>query len=455
MPNFERSVDLPTSVEEAFAWHEQPGALSRLTPPWESIDVVETSGGISNGAKASLRIKVGPVPISWNAEHSGYDPPYRFEDNQVSGPFASWHHTHSFAQRAAGLSRLTDSICYRLPLGRVGEWAGNGLVEQMLTAMFNYRHRVTRDDLGFHATYSHAPKRIAVTGASGLVGHTLCAMLSTGGHSPIRLVRRDPANDNERRWSPSDRDLDPASIADCDAVIHLAGETVMGRWTDEKRKRIRDSRVNSTNLIATAMAGLENGPKSLVLASAMGFYGDRGEEVLTETSPPGEGFLADVCQEWESAADPASDAGIRVAKVRLGMVLSSRGGALANMAPPFNLGIGGRVGKGNQYWSWIASDDAAAQFAWAALADNVDGPLNGVAPDAVTNQEFTKALGRVLRRPTLIPIPGMALKAVFGEVANDLLLASARIVPERTRSLGYRFRFTDLEDALRHELGRS
>lgn len=455
MPVFERSVELSTSVERAFAWHERPGALQRLTPPWEPVEVVHTEGGIANGGKATLRLRVGPVPLQWNAEHLGYDPPHRFEDRQVGGPFSSWHHVHSFAEHAGNRCLLTDRIEFELPLAGVGNFLGRGFVENKLDAMFTYRHRVTCDDLRFHQSLPSEPKRIAITGASGLVGESLVAMLSTGGHTPIRLTRSEPVEENERYWSPTDRVLDAESIADCDAVIHLAGESVMGHWTDEKRKRIRESRVVSTDLIARTMASLESGPKTLIVASAMGYYGDRGDEVLHEHSGPGDGFLPEVCEEWEAAANPARDAGIRVAHIRLGMVLSSGGAALANMKLPFRLGVGGKVASGRQYWSWIAIDDAAALFAWSALNENAEGPMNGVAPEPLTNREFTKVLGSVLRRPTVIPIPGVALRKIFGEVADDLLLASARVIPERTCELGYRFRFTDLEDALRHELGRA
>lgn len=454
MPRFEQSVDLPVSAEAAFQWHESPGALERLTPPWEPVSVEEKTGGIKNGDRVVLKLKVGPVPLRWVAEHSGYDPPKKFEDTQLSGPFAKWHHVHAFTELDQRRSRLSDQIEYELPLGFLGRLFGGGMTENKLDAMFAYRHRVTRDDLMFHATHSQSPQKIAVVGASGLVGSTLCPLLTTGGHEVVKLTRSTPDEPNERQWNPSEGKLDASAISDCDAVIHLAGESIMGRWTDEKKQRIRDSRVNSTRLIADTMAKIENGPKTLVVASAIGFYGDRGDEQLTEDSAPADDFLAEVSKEWEAAADAAREAGIRVVHVRLGIVISSAGGALANMITPFKLGLGGPVGSGDQYWSWIAIDDAAAIFAWAALDDTVSGVVNATAPKPATNREFTKTLAEVINRPAFIPVPKFGVGLAFGEMGHALLLASARVLPERTQSLGYKFRFTDLDDALRHELGK-
>lgn len=454
MARFEKSVELPASTEDAFAWHERPGAFRRLTPPWEEMEIVEQSGGIRNGGRVVLRRKMGPMPIPFVAEHSGYDPPHRFEDEQQKGPFASWHHVHSFEPIGPDSCCMTDEIDYALPGGWLGRCMAGSSIAHTLERMFAYRHRVTVDDLRLHQSLAVRPHRIAVSGASGLVGQRLCAMLTTGGHEVVRLSRHRPLQDDERYWSPSNQELDPSAIADCDAVIHLAGESVVGRWTESKRQRIRDSRVNSTRLLATAMAQLESGPRTLVTASATGLYGDRGEEILTETSEPGEGFLADVCREWESAADPARDAGLRVSHVRLGMVLSGAGGALASMVRPFWWGVGGPVGAGDQFWHWVAIDDACGLFLWAALNDQVNGPVNAVSPFPIRCKEFTRTLARVLNRPGCFRAPAPVVRTVFGQIADELLLASAAVVPERTLELGYQFRFTDLEDAFRHELGR-
>jgi hypothetical protein len=240
-----------------------------------------------------------------------------------------------------------------------------------------------------------------------------------------------------------------------DAVVHLAGESISGlRWTSEKKRAIRDSRVEGTRLVARAIAGLHD-VKTLVMASAVGYYGGRGEEILTEESGPGSGFLAEVCQEWESAAQRAEGAGVRTVKVRNGVVLSAAGGALPTMLPPFRAGLGGRLGNGRQYMPWIDLDDCVGIFHHAVMADGVQGVLNGTAPNPVTNAVFTDAIGRVLNRPTVLPVPSMALKLALGEMGKELLLKGQRARPEATLRAGYHFRYDGVEASLRHQLGRT
>lgn len=291
---------------------------------------------------------------------------------------------------------------------------------------------------------------VFITGASGLIGSRLVPQLKAAGHPVTRLVRREPRGDRERQWDPRDRQLSPLTFAGAEVVIHLAGDNIgEGRWTATKKRRIRDSRVNSTRLIAQAIAALDPVPQAFVVASAIGYYGDRGEELLTEESSPGTGFLAEVCRDWESAADPARDAGIRCVHVRTGVVLSPEGGALKAMLLPFKLGAGGVMGTGRQYWSWISLDDAAAMFQFAVENEHIAGPLNSTSPHPVTNREFTKSLGRVLSRPTIFPMPAFAAKLVLGEMAESLILASARVVPQAAEENGFVFQHTDLATTLR------
>jgi hypothetical protein len=298
---------------------------------------------------------------------------------------------------------------------------------------------------------------IVVSGSSGLVGSALVPELSAARHNVKRLVRRAPSGKlAEVRWNPAGGELDTAVVEGCDAVIHLAGESIAaGRWTMAKKARIRDSRVRSTALLAEALARTKKAPKVMVCASAIGYYGSRGDELLTEDSPAGSGFLAGVCREWEAAAAPAFRKGIRVVHLRFGVVLSRRGGALAKMLLPFWLGAGGRIGSGRQYMSWIAIGDAVGAIQYAMENEALRGPVNAVAPNPVTNQEFTLALGRALRRPTLFPMPELAARLLFGEMADALLLSSTRVVPERLKSAGYRFRHPALDAALRHLLEKS
>jgi len=300
---------------------------------------------------------------------------------------------------------------------------------------------------------------VAVTGASGLVGSALVTGLTSAGHRVVRVVRgagaASVAGQRLARWDPESGALEPSELAGADAVVHLAGESVAGgRWTEAKKRRIRSSRVDVTRRLAEALLRLERPPRLLVSASAVGYYGDRGSEILREDSAPGPGFLAEVCREWEAATDPAARAGIRVVRLRIGMVLSRRGGALGAMLTPFRLGAGGPVGSGVQWVSWIAIDDLVGAILHALATESLAGPVNAVAPEPVTNRELARTLGRVLRRPALLPLPAVAARLLFGQMADELLLASARVEPARLRATGFTFRHARLEDALRHELGR-
>ena len=294
---------------------------------------------------------------------------------------------------------------------------------------------------------------VAVSGSSGLVGSSLVPTLRAGGHTVRRLLRPcADAGADDIPWDPARGHIDPGRLAGCEAVVHLAGENIAARrWSPDQKRRLRESRVPATALLATALASLPRPPRVLVQASAIGYYGDRGDEILTEESPPGTTFLPALCQDWESASDPARRAGIRVVCTRFGIILSARGGALRKMLTPFRLGIGGVVGSGRQYWPWLAIDDAVGIVEHALADTGLDGPVNAVAPEPATNREFTRALGRVLGRPTVMPLPAFALRLALGEMGS-LLLESARVVPERLRRDGYRWRHPDLDGALRHAL---
>jgi uncharacterized protein (TIGR01777 family) len=329
-------------------------------------------------------------------------------------------------------------------------------VQVKLERMFAYRHAVTKADIEAHAAREGLMSmHVVVSGSRGLVGSALVPFLTTGGHRVTRLVRGMAAAPDETAWDPARGLVDASRLDGVDAVVHLAGENIAaGRWTPARKAEIRRSRVDGTRNLCEVLARLPRPPKVLVSASAIGLYGDRGAEILTEESVPGTGFLTDVCREWEAATGPASRAGIRVVNLRFGMALSPRGGALQKLLLPFRLGMGGRIGDGRQFTSWIALDDAVGAIHHALCEDALHGPVNAVAPNPVSNAEFTRTLARVLRRPTLLPVPAFAARLAFGEMADALLLAGARVMPARLQASGYRFRFPDLESALRHLLGR-
>jgi len=294
--------------------------------------------------------------------------------------------------------------------------------------------------------------KILVAGATGLVGSALIPALESDASEITRLVRSSPKA-NEIEWHPNRGQIDAARLEGFDAIINLAGESIAeGRWTDEKKRKIHDSRVNGTHLLSEAIAKSASRPRVFLCASATGFYGDRDNEILDETSESGGGFLADVCREWEDATEPATKAGVRVVNLRFGPILAREGGMLGKMLTPFKMGMGGKVGSGKQYISWVAIDDVVGAIKLALADERIHGPLNVVSPNPVTNEAFTRTLGEVLSRPTVMSIPAFAARLAFGEMANEMLLVSQRVVPKKLNEAGYQFQYPELESALRHYL---
>jgi uncharacterized protein (TIGR01777 family) len=298
--------------------------------------------------------------------------------------------------------------------------------------------------------------KVAITGASGFVGSALVPFLKTGGHEVVRLVRRAPRAKDEARWDPEAGEIDAAALEGVDAVVNLSGENLAGgRWSEARKALLRSSRLGPTDVLARTLGGLKRKPKVLVSASAIGYYGNRGDAWVTEKDGPADDFLGRLSVDWERATAPAAEAGIRVVHPRIGVVLSPGGGALGKMLLPFRAGLGGVLGPGSQYMSWITMDDLLGVIHHLLDRDDLAGPVNAVAPEPVTNAVFTKTLGRVLGRPTVAPAPALALRLALGEMADATLLSSTRVRPERLLATGYRFRFPELAGALRHLLGRT
>jgi uncharacterized protein (TIGR01777 family) len=446
---FQHSAVVDAPLEEVFGWHARPGALTRLLPPWQPVSVLEEAGSLRDG-RAVLGL---PGRTRWVAEHQPdkYDPPHRFADALASRPFRAairWEHNHEFRATGDGRTEVADSVDTNLP----DRWLGR---------TFAYRQRQLAGDLAAHQrgrAYRTESLRVAMTGSSGLIGTALRAFLTTGGHDVIPLVRHPAGHPGERHWRPAAPDLD--LLDGVDAVIHLAGASIAGRFTAAHKRRIRSSRIGPTAAlarVAALAAGRGAGPGCLITASAIGVYGsDRDDEVLTEASPPGPDFLAGVVTDWEAATEPAEDAGVRVVHVRTGIVQSPRGGTLRLLLPLFEVGLGGRLGSGRQWTSWIGIDDLVDIYYRAVVDPELSGPVNAVAPDPVRNSDYTATLAGVLRRPHAIPVPAVGPRLLLGaEGAEELVRASQRVCPERLLAANHPFRYAQLEPALRHLLGRA
>jgi len=441
---FSCTVDAP--LDEVFAWHARPGAIVRLMPPWLPVQVAAETASLRDG-RAELAL---PGGLRWVARHdpAAYDPPRRFADELASLPLRAalpWRHIHEFAALTPSATQITDRVVTALPAG-------------FLRPVMGYRHHQLAGDLAAHQwarQLRSEPLTVAITGSSGLVGSALAALLTSGGHRVIRLVRRAPADDSERRWDPDDPD--PDLLRGTSALVHLAGASIAGRFTADHKRSIRASRITPTRRLAELAAATPGGPAVMVTASAIGYYGPRrGDELLTEDSPRGDGFLADVVAGWEAASTPAQDAGLRVVLVRTGIVQSPRGGTLRLLWPLAEVGAGGRLGAGHQWVSWIGIDDLTDVYYRALTDDTLAGPVNATAPHPVRNADYARTLARVLRRPLQLPVPGLGPRLLLGaEGASELAGADQRVSPRRLLRNGHRFRHPELEPALRHLLGRA
>ncbi|MCP2276738.1 hypothetical protein SAMN04244553_4252 [Nocardia amikacinitolerans] len=434
---------------EVFAWYARPGAFTRLAPPWQPVSPIAEADSLAGG-RAVLGL---PGGLRWVARHDpdGYLPPQRFVDAVAANGLASlpaagllrWRHVHEFEEVDARHTRVIDRVRTPIP-------------EFVLRPMFDYRYRQLADDLLAHhraAEHGFGPATIAVTGASGLVGTALCAFLSTGGHRVLRLVRHPARTPEERQWNPAHPD--PALFDGVDAVVHLAGASIAGRFTEGHKRAIADSRIQPTRKLAELAA--RSGLSAFVSASAIGYYGyDRGDETLTEEADWGDGFLADVVANWEAATRPAEKAGVRTVRIRTGIVQSPRGGTLRLLRPLFTAGLGGRIGDGSQWLSWIALDDLVDVYHRALWDESLAGAVNAVAPYPVRNSEYTEVLARVLHRPALLPVPDFGPNLLLGKQgARELAAAGQRVLPTRLVAAGHEFRTPGLDAALRHLLGRT
>ncbi len=505
MPVFEHSSYLPFSREDVFSWYSRPGALTRLHPPFAGRVISEPSHGLTDGSESTLGINLPGLlgtsltaaaglisshtglPLrtwqQWDARHSDFRFGSGFSDHIISGPLSSWHHEREFTDEGEG-TRLVEKVHYQLPLIRrtpaaVAE-AASSRFESELRRIFDYRERQTAEELAFHhnvgslssSVHQSRVRVVAVSGASGTVGQQVCAILGGAGIE-VRPMVRSSADSSRRRarpragetisWDPRVGKLDPADLEGVDAVINLAGHPLAGRFTAAHKRKVKESRVDSSALIARTLAQLETADRrgrALINGSAIGFYGatrdDRTyhQDILTEDFPPGTDFLAEVCREWEKATTPAHDAGVRVSMIRTGIVQTPTAGVLQQMLPLFALGVGGRLGS-HQWQSWISIDDIASLIVHAALEGSVEGPLNATAPHPIQAKDYARSLAAVLHRPAAVPVPRFGPQLLLGrQGAREIATADQRASAEKTLATGFGFRHPFLLGALRHVLGR-
>lgn len=443
----ESATELDAPIEDVFAWHARPGAIRRLLAPWAPMAVTQEATSLADGVAELTLARAVP----WTSRHvaADYDPPYRFVDEgevPVLGQRMPWRHVHDFERVEA----VDSSVGSRAGRTRVIDRIETPVPAAALRQMVAYRHRQLHGDFAVHADMRELapdPLTVGITGASGLIGTALSALLTTGGHRVVRLVRSSPRSSDERQWNPDDPA--PDLLSGLDAVVHLAGAPIAGRFTEKHRAAVRDSRVGPTARLARVAGDIP-----FISSSAIGFYGaDRGDELLDESASRGEGFLADVVEGWEADARQAAG---RSVSVRTGIVQSARGGALALQRPLFAAGLGGPMAGGEQWLSWIGLDDLIDVFYRAIVDDRLQGPVNAVAPHPERQKDWAATMGRVLRRPAVLPTPSFGPKLLLGdEGAREVAEASQRVVPARLQEVGHRFRFARLEPALRHELGHT
>jgi uncharacterized protein (TIGR01777 family) len=456
--------NISVPVDALYRYHASGGALQRLLPPWQDIRLQSWKGGnrsqhkakweqfgdISVGSEVTLSIHKGPFAVTMRAKHVEESNPHGFVDEQVQGMFQQWKHQHQFLPLSTQHSQLTDSISYHPKMSLLTSW----FVEREIDKMFTFRHKRTQYDVEYFAQFANLPKyTIAISGSTGFVGRNLLAYLRAAGHDVRTIVRTKTDNPHDILWDISKKWMEKEKLEGVDVVIHLAGESIDQRWTASAKQRILQSRKEGTELLASTIVELQRPPKVCIFASAIGVYGSNPEYVCDEDAPMGTDFLSTVCQVWESAAQPLKEVGIRVVQPRLGVVIGAQGGVLQKMLLPFSLGLGGNIGSGRQWMSWVALDDVLRSMLYMIHTDHVQGPINLVSPQPLQNADFTKILGTVLHRPTWFSVPSPAIRLLFGEMGEALVLQGARVNSNRLQQMGFSFQWSELSDFLRFELG--
>ncbi len=461
MPIYEHTATFPYSKDIVWNWHARPGAVRRIMPDWEGIRPVEV-GGIKDGAVTSFRMSIGILPQRWVAKHHSYIEGEQFCDDMIKGPFGRWNHVHKFIEMGQTEMQIQDRIDWKLPFHFFTRIGAPIMVMPRVRQMFKHRTRRILADLKRQQMFKDAPrKRVLISGSTGLIGTQLGAFLETDGHDVHRLIRpstrlhADQDSTKVVKWDDKSGKIIEGSLENFDVIIHLAGAGIGDkRWSKKRKKLIAESREIPTRNLANALANLASPPSLFMCASAVGYYDNRGDEELDENSSTGNGFLAEICRKWEDAAQPAINAGIRTIHMRTGIVTTAAGGMLQQILLPAKLGAMGPIGGGRQWQSWISLDDQIYAMHYLMNHETASGVFNLTAPNPVTQKQFAKVLGKVLRRPAFAPAPGFVMKILFGEMGKSLILDGQKVRPKRLQDLGYTFEHETLEPALRDALGR-
>ena len=432
------------------------------------MEIIDNTGGINNNDNSIFRIKLGPITFKWVAKHFGYIHNLQFQDKMIKGPFKKWIHTHSFIPQGENQCIIEDKIDYMPRFGKIGSKIIQKRIQNYLNQLFIYRERILVNDTILEKMTREKGKNILITGSQGLIGSSLIPLLTNiGGHKITRLVRkinnnnmysRSTTNKEDKKsifWYPEYDKLDHNELEGFDIIIHLAGENIFGRWTDIKKQRIFNSRVGSTKLLAKSLTKLSNPPSLLICASAIGYYGDRPNEYITEDSIPGKGFLSEVCQKWEKATQDVTEIGIRVVNTRFGVVLTPKGGILQKLLSPFKLGLGITIGNKNQYISWVSIEDVIKSIFYSITNTSIKGPVNVVSPKPITNLEFSDTLKKIFNPKLSMSINQNIPKLIFGEMSKEVLSTNTYVIPKKLISTGYKFFDSELEDSLRFLLGKT
>ncbi len=439
-------LELPVCVQDAFAWHMRKGALERLMPPWiQARPLFPPGRPDEEGSQVGIEVARGPLRFRWLLEHAQYVKDQEFTDIQLKGPFRSYSHCHRFLPLTPSTSILRDEITFETA------YFGNRVTRE-LSRYFSWRHATLHRDLECYARYPKTPLRILLSGSNGFIGGGLVYFLRTLGMEVVRLVRRKTADCPDAIcWDAESGTFQKEDFEGFDGVIHLSGANIAEkRWSGQQKQKLFQSRCRDTWVLSQVLSRLEQPPQTVICASAVGFYGDRGEETLTEQSPQGVGFLADLCGKWEQSLQATQARGVRVVHARFGQVLGMRGGVLKKMLPLFRLGLGGRLGSGQQWVSWMEIDDLYAALYHILRTESLSGVVNCVAPQPLRQGEFAALFARAIHRPMWGHLPAGLLKWVMGEMAEELLLASAKVQPVKLMETGYAFRHPNLSSVLEY-----